>query len=180
MNPRTLKPRTKRAPAAVGLALAGLAAVGAALAGSRNMDRPHGWHGAGGEHGWGMRSQLAKLDLSDGQKVQIKAIFEDEHTKIAPLAASSMKARRALGEAIHAPVFDETAIRAAAAQSSGAQSDLAVERGRVASRIRAVLTPDQQKQLDAQRQQFLDRMQQRKEQHRAEEGEDSPDAEDLQ
>ncbi|HEU4402945.1 MAG TPA: hypothetical protein VFT43_12650, partial [Candidatus Polarisedimenticolia bacterium] len=67
-------------------------------------------------------------------------ILDDEQMKIAPLAEGSMKARHALEDAIHAPAFDESAIRAAAAQAAGAESDFAVERGRLASRIRGVLT----------------------------------------
>jgi len=162
MNPGMNLTRT-----ATGLAVAGLLAVGVAVAGPRPLDRGHGWHG-------GQKMQfLSQLDLSEDQKTQVKAIFDEEHAKMAPLAEKNMKARHALGEAIHAPTFDESAVRAAAAQAAVVESDLAVERARLASRIRGVLTPDQQKQLDALRQQSLERMQERSDQHRGAWSDDS-------
>jgi len=144
---------------ATGLIAAGVLAAGVAMAGQRSMDRVHGWHGGS------MMPLLSQLNLSEDQKAQVKAIFDEEHTKIAPLAETSMKAHRALGGAIHAPTFDESAVRSAAAQAAVVESDLAVERARLASRIRGVLSPDQQKQMDALRQQSLERMQGRADRH---------------
>ena len=105
-------------------------------------------HGRAG-HGEPMMHLLSQLNLSDAQKTQVHGILEEEHPRMAPLMDASMKARHALEQAIHAPAFDENAIRAAAAQAGNAEADLAVEKGRLASRIRAVLTPEQQKQMDA-------------------------------
>ncbi len=156
------------------LAVAGLFAAGVAVAGPRPMDRGHGWHGGP------KMPFLSQLNLSEDQKTQVKAIFDEEHAKIAPLAEKSMQARHALGEAIHAAAFDESAVRAAAAQAAIVESDLAVERARLASRIRAVLTPDQQKQMDALRQQSLERMQERPEGQRRDWREDPADSADDQ
>jgi len=165
---------TKTATTATGLALAALLAAGVVVAGQRAMDRPHDGHGG---HG-GPMSFLSQLNLSDDQKAQVKTILDDEHAKMAPLADGSMKAHRALNDAIHASTFDEGAVRAAATQAAGVEGDLAVERARLASRIRGVLTADQQKQLDVLRKQALDRMQQRAAQHRAAWSEDSEESED--
>ena len=162
---------TKTATTATSLALAALLAAGVVVAGQRAMDRPHGGHG-------GPMSFLSQLNLSDDQKAQVKTILDDEHAKMAPLADGSMKAHRALNDAIHASTFDEGAVRAAATQAAGVEGDLAVERARLASRIRGVLTADQQKQLDALRKQALDRMQQRAAQHRAAWSEDSEESEE--
>jgi Spy/CpxP family protein refolding chaperone len=134
---------TKVSTVAIGLALAGLLTVGSTHAGTPPMGRGHGGHGEP------MMHLLSQLDLSDAQKSQVHAILEDEHPKLAPLFEASMKAHHALEQAIHAPSFDESAIRAAAAQAGIAEADLAVEKGRLASRIRAVLTPEQQKQMEA-------------------------------
>jgi len=165
MNPGMRSTRT-----ATGLAVAGLLAVGVALAGPRPMDRAHGWHGGP------KMPFLSQLNLSEDQKTQVKAIFDEEHAKMAPLAEKGMEARHALGEAIHAPTFDESAVRAAAAQAAIVESDLAVERARFASRIRGVLTPDQQKQMDTLRQQSLQRMHQRSDEDRGDWSEDPADS----
>ena len=134
---------TKRSTLALSLSLAGFLAVGSAGAGMRPMGHDHPGHGGP------MMHMLEQLNLSDAQKTQVHAIFEDEHARMAPLVDASMKAHQALGQAIHAPTFDESAIRAAAAQAGAAEADLSVEKGRMVSKIRAVLTPDQQKQMDA-------------------------------
>ena len=55
---------------------------------------------------------------------------------------------------------------------------LAVERARLASRIRGVLTPDQQKQMDALRQWSLERMQERPDRHRRAWSDDPADSAD--
>ena len=134
---------TRLSTAAVGLLLAGLLTAGSSLAGTPRMGHGHTGHGEP------MMHLLSQLNLSDAQKTQVHGILDDEHPKLAPLFEASMKAHHALEQAIHAPNFDENAIRAAAAQAGIAEGDLAVEKGRLASRIRAVLTPDQQKQMDA-------------------------------
>jgi len=167
-----MKTRTTAPKFATGLALAGAFTIGLVLAGGRPMDRAHGWHGGS------PMPFLSQLNLSEDQKSQVKTIVDDEHAKLAPLAEASGAARRALEEAIHAPVFDESSIRAAATRAAGAEGDLAVERARLASRIRGVLTPDQRKQMDTLRQQSLERMQQRSEQHHRDWGVDPADAPD--
>jgi periplasmic protein CpxP/Spy len=134
---------TKLSTTALGLALAGLLTVGSTLAGTPPMGHGHAGHGDP------MMHLLSQLNLSEAQKTQVHGILEDEHPRLAPLFEASMKAHHALEQAIHAPTFDENVIRAAAAQAGTAEGDLAVEKGRLAARIRTVLTPDQQKQMDA-------------------------------
>src|SRR5947208_9100356 len=94
--------------AVLGPALACLLTVGSNVAGTPPMG-----HG----HGEPMMHLLSQLNLSDSQKTQVQAILDDEHARLAPLFESSMKAHHALEQAIHAPAFDESAIRAAAAQA---------------------------------------------------------------
>jgi periplasmic protein CpxP/Spy len=143
--------RTSVAAITTGLALAGFLASGPVLAGQPGM------HHGGPGHDGPMMHMLKDLNLTDAQKSQVKQIMDDEHPKMAPLAQNSWKARQALEQAVHAPVFDENAIRAAATQAGVAEAELAVERGRVSSRIRSVLTADQQKQMDALHQQRMER-----------------------
>ena len=139
--------RTRLSTAAAGLALAGLLTVGSTIARTPPMGHGHAGHGEP------MMHLLSQLDLTEAQRTQVQGILDDEHPKLAPLMEGSMKAHRALEQTIHAPTFDENAIRAAASKAGIAEGDLAVEKGRLASRIRAVLTPDQQKQMDALREQ---------------------------
>jgi Spy/CpxP family protein refolding chaperone len=134
--------RNRLSTTAVGLALAGLLTAGPAGAGMPPRGHDHDGHGGP------MMHLLSQLDLSDAQKTQVQGILEDEHPKLAPLMEAGMKAHHALEQAIHAPIFDENAIRAAATQAGIAEADLAVEKGRMVSRIRAVLTPEQQKQME--------------------------------
>src|SRR2546428_533193 len=143
MREDSMNEGTKGSTAAIGLALAGLLTVGFTHAGTPGMGRGHAGHGEP------MMHLLSQLNLSDDQKTQVHGILDDEHPKLAPLFEASMKAHHALERAIHATNFDENAIRAAAAQAGIAEGDLAVEKGRLASRIRAVPTPDQQKQMHA-------------------------------
>jgi Spy/CpxP family protein refolding chaperone len=142
---------TKGSTLAVGLALAGLLTVAPANAGTPPMGHGHPGHGEP------MMHMLSQLNLSDDQKTQVHAVFEDEHSRMAPLKEGSMKAHHALEQAIHAPTFDESAIRAAAAQAGAAEGELSVEKGRMLSRIRALLTPDQQKQMEALHEQMSQR-----------------------
>ena len=134
---------TKISTVAAGLAIAGLLTFGSTIAGTPPMGHGHAGHGEP------MMHLLSQLDLSEAQKTQVQGILDDEHTRMAPLMEGSMQAHRTLEQAIHAPTFDENAIRTAATQAGIAEGDLAVEKGRLASRIRAVLTPDQQRRMDA-------------------------------
>jgi Spy/CpxP family protein refolding chaperone len=165
---------TKISTMAVGLTLAGLLTVVPAAAGSPPMGHGHPGHDEG------MMQLLSQLNLSEAQKTRIKDILDDEHAKIAPLADGSMKAHWAVEQAIHAPTFDENGIRAAVTQAALTEGDLAVEKGRLAARIRSVLTPDQQKQMDALHQQMHDRMKKRALQHHAGWGDDRADSPDAQ
>jgi len=130
---------SKLSTAVLGPAFACLLTAGSTVAGTPPMG-----HG----HGEPMMHLLSQLNLSDAQRTQVRGILDDEHPRLAPLFEASVKAHHLLQQAIHAPNFDESAIRAAAAQAGIVEGDLAVEKGRLASRIRAVLTPDQQKQMD--------------------------------
>src|SRR6266850_3542712 len=120
---------TKLSMLATGLALAGLLTVGPALGGTRPMGHDHAGHGDP------MMHVLSQLNLSEAQKTQVHGVFEEEHPRLAPLFEASMQAHHALEQAIHAPSFDEDAIRAAAARLGAAEGDLAVEKGRLASKI---------------------------------------------
>jgi len=154
-----MSPRTKTA-AIVASVAAGLLAIGAAAAVPGRGFHHGGGFGESG-FGGGFGRALASLDLTDDQKTQVKAILKDEQPRLDPLVDQMIQSKKALFEAVHARTFDETAVRAAASASVKAQTDLAVEKGRMVSRFRGVLTVEQQDRLDAMTRRFEDRLEKR-------------------
>ena len=105
--------------------------------------------GADGE----MRHGLHALNLSEAQRDQIFKIHHDQ----APAFREQMKKVRASREQLQtlarADRLDDAAVRRAADTQAKAISDLAVMRVQTASRVRAVLTPEQKTRLDQMREQ---------------------------
>ncbi len=67
-----------------------------------------------------------QLDLTDAQREQIRAIIQEHASELRQLGARVGAAMQAQHGAITAEVFDEQAIRAAAADVATAHADLAV------------------------------------------------------
>jgi protein CpxP len=123
------------------------------------QDGAHGTRHAGfnhgdrhGGHGGGMRA-LQALNLTEAQRDQIFKIHHDQ----APAFREQMKKVRASREQLQtlakADRLDDAAVRRAADTQAKAISDLAVMRVQTASRVRAVLTPEQKTRLDQMREQ---------------------------
>jgi len=104
----------------------------------------------------GMRGQLmwrgmARLNLTQAQKDQMKA-FRDLQQKDAQAVRERMEgARQKLQEAMKADVPDEAAVTAAAGAMATAQSEQIVLHARAKAQLMKVLTPEQQTQLKQQR-----------------------------
>jgi len=141
-------------------AAAVLLAIGAALAVPARMCR-HGGRFGGYGFGGGFTRVLASLDLTEDQKTEVKAILKDEESRIDPLVDELLRSKKALFEAVHSRTLDEKAVRAAASDSAGATTDLAVERARIVSRVRGILTDQQQDRLEAMRKRFQERLERR-------------------
>jgi len=137
--------------------LGGALAIRAAVAVPAGMHHHHG--GMFGEFGFGhgLGRALAGLELTDEQKSKAKAILEDESPTIEPLVDQMLLSKKALFDAVHASAFDEKGVRSAAAAAGQASTDLAVERARILSRFRGILTDEQQARLETIRQQFEER-----------------------
>lgn len=134
---------------------------GLLFAGSRHdsPSRDDAGFGSGRFHHRGaMLHQVAqKLDLTDEQRSGIREIFKSHRTELRDAMEKIRAAREEQNDAIHADAFDEGNIRAAAAKLAAAEADLAVARGRVASEVQALLTPEQRtkaKELLSQAQSF--------------------------
>lgn len=91
----------------------------------------------------------AKLDLTDEQKQEIKAILASHKDELAVLAAAEKTTRTALHTAIRQLSVNEKNVRQASAAVAKVDADLAVTRAQIYSEIYAVLTPDQRAELAA-------------------------------
>jgi len=114
-----------------------------------------------------LQAVSAQLDLSDEQKQEIAAILKANKDELKADIASVIEARTALFETIHADVFDEGAIRAAAKSAGDAEAELAVLRAEIVQSVRAVLTPEQQQKLQELKASLKDRIESRIEQLKA-------------
>jgi len=155
-----MSPRTKKVTVLASLFAAGLLTIGA-VAGVQHSRGHHGGPFGGLGFGGRLMGVLADLDLTDDQKTQIKAILSEEGPKIEPLTDHLLKSRKTLFEAIHGQQFDEGAVRSASAAAAVAQTELSVERARTVSRLRALLTADQQAKLETIRTEFEQRLERR-------------------
>ena len=136
--------------------LGGALAIGAAVAVPASMHHHGGMFGEFG-FGHGLGRALASLELTDEQKSQAKAILEAEGPTVEPLVDQMLLSKKALFDAVHAPKFNEKSVRSAAAAAAQASTDLAVERARILSKFREILTEEQQARLEAIRRQLEER-----------------------
>jgi protein CpxP len=88
-----------------------------------------------------------KLNLTDDQKSQIKAVLSADKDTLKSLFGQLHGARKNLRAAIHASDANETAVRAASAKVAGVQADLAVERMKLYGKIAPILTDQQRRKI---------------------------------
>lgn len=110
---------------------------------------------------------LGRLDLSDAQREQVRTIVESHRDELRELGERGMHARQALEAAVMANVFDEAAIRAAAAEVGVVEADMAVARARISAEVHQVLTAEQQAKLEQLRAQMRERMESRRQRRQA-------------
>jgi Spy/CpxP family protein refolding chaperone len=84
-----------------------------------------------------------KLNLTEAQKEQIKAILASEREKAEPLRQQLAENRKNLRKAIEAQPFDEATVRTLAAKQNDTRVELVVSRARARSQIYALLSPEQ-------------------------------------
>jgi len=102
-----------------------------------------------------------KLGLSADQTQQVQGILANHKAELNAEFDRLKTAKSALFDAVHADTFDESAVRAAAANVAQVEADLAVSRAKMASEVRGVLTPDQQAKAKEMLANFRDRAQKR-------------------
>jgi len=84
-----------------------------------------------------------KLNLTEAQKEQVKAILASEREKAEPLRQQLAENRKNLRKAIEAQPFDEATVRTLAAKQNETRVELVVSRARARSQIYALLSPEQ-------------------------------------
>ena len=84
-----------------------------------------------------------KLNLTEAQKEQVKAILASEREKTEPLRQRLAENRKNLRKAIEAQPFDEATVRTLAAKQNDTRVELVVSRARARSQIYALLSPEQ-------------------------------------
>jgi Spy/CpxP family protein refolding chaperone len=130
--------------AAVVLALA----VMAAIAVSQTVRRAH-MRGDGMFGGPMLGYYVHKLDLTDAQQAQVKAIVAKEKPALQPLMLQMAQGHSQLRDLVMSSSFDEAKVRELASQQTPVLTELAVQYARIGSEMMQVLTPEQKTKLTA-------------------------------
>ena len=127
-------------------------------------------HGMGFHHGRGFDRGLAmlawKLDMTDAQRAQVKAMFNSEWPTVQPLLQQLVAEQDQMLAATSKGSFDEAKVKTIAEQQSQAIAQLLVEKERFISHVyNNVLNPDQRTKADVLRQEWEQRINQRLQEH---------------
>ena len=180
--------RTKVLVGGVGLAVAAVALVAAPAAHTAEAHAAEAQRGGGprgrgawlgGPRGGGSAGaflpSLRRLDLSDEQRDQVRAVIGKSREAARTHVREMRAAREALAAAVAAETVDEDRIRNLAADLGRLAGDAAVRRAQVYAAVRQILTPEQQARAEeiearreerrsARRQRMRERMEERREQ----------------
>lgn len=105
-----------------------------------------------------LREKFAALGLTDAQKAAVKEALQKHQPTVKPLVDKLVTERRALQDLIHTGKADEAAVRTQSAKVAAVETDLAVERAKIAQELRPVLTEDQIKKLQEMKHEFRERV----------------------
>jgi Spy/CpxP family protein refolding chaperone len=103
------------------------------------------------DHGFGMGEHMLgffadRLNLTDAQQAQIKAVMQKEHPVLKPLFQQSHQIELQLRQYAEGS-YDETKVRALATQKAQVESELSVQETRIHNELFQVLTAEQQSKL---------------------------------
>lgn len=134
------------------MALGGTAAV------SQAAGCPGGPGGCpAGQHGKFFDKMATRLNLTDAQKQQAKDIFTKSREAAKPLMQQLREESGKMRDLMKADTLDEAAIKAQAAKLAPIKADLGILRVKAEREFRQILTPEQQQQLKAMREQRANR-----------------------
>ena len=123
-------------------------AVMAAIAVSQTVRRAH-MRGDGMFGGPMLGYYVHKLDLTDAQQAQVKAIMAKEKPALQPLMLQMAQGHSQLRDLVMSGSFDEAKVRELASQQTPVLTELAVQYARIGSEMVQVLTPEQKTKLTA-------------------------------
>ncbi len=148
------------------------AALVAALAGGyavADAQEPRGGPGMRGAKGPGPQGGsrggpagdlgLHGVQLTDAQREQVRTIMESHRQEFADLRTKLGAAHRAFADAARTGAVDEAAIRTQSTVVAGAMTDEAILGARVRAQVHALLTAEQQQQLQERQAAMEKRMQ---------------------
>ena len=127
-----------------------LVAVAPALAQRGGMG--HGPHHGQHDGEFMLQHMATELDLTDEQLDQAHQILDQHKAENESSRESVRSAHDVLADLMHAEIFDETAIRAAAEELAAAQTEMIVAHAMVMRDLRDLLTPEQLDQFEEMRQ----------------------------
>jgi Spy/CpxP family protein refolding chaperone len=128
------------------LAVVLVLAVMGAIAVSQTVRRAH-MRGDGMFGGPMLGYYVHKLDLTDAQQAQVKAIMAKEKPALQPLMLQMVQEHSQLRDLVMRGSFDEAKAREVASQHTQVTTELAVQYARIASEMVQVLTPEQKTKL---------------------------------
>ena len=147
---------------AVAIIMAIAVAVPVVVAQSTGDDGGRRGHkGHFGRHGGGGR-MFSKLDLTDAQKEQIKAIHEKNRESMRPLMEQIRAKRQEIRQANAGGTVDEALVSQKLAEIAPLEAKMMAERARIHQETLSVLTPEQRTKLEQMREQFKSRRGERK------------------
>lgn len=119
----------------------------------------HGHHMGMGMEGH-MHFMAAKLNLTDDQKTQMKALMQKERPTMQPLHEQERQIDQQLRQYVEGN-FDQAKVAALAGQKAQIQAQLTVEETKIHNQLYQLLTDDQKTQLKQMEANHQARMQQR-------------------
>jgi protein CpxP len=111
------------------------------------------------------RQMMQGLNLTDAQKEQAKAIFQQSRQTAQPVAEQLRQNRQPLADAVKANNVGQ--IQALAAQQGTLHGQLLAIRSEAMAKFYSILTPEQRARADQRQQRVRERMKQRLEQRRS-------------
>ncbi len=154
--------------AAAFLAIA-LVAIGTIFVFAQKADGDKGHKRGFGHHRGGFGRLAKQLNLTDAQKAQMNQIREAGKAKTQPLRESMKSIHQQFEAATADGKFDEAQVQSLAMQQANIMAQLTVEKERAKSQVYAILTPEQQTQAKALKEQMKERFKNRR-QNRGEQG----------
>lgn len=116
-----------------------------------------GWHHQAGYHGGPgqgrglarLEAAIDQLELTDEQRTKVRAVLDGNRDAVRKTADEMRAAHQALRAEMDKDTFDEKAVKTLADKRGQLMAQMTVERARMASEVKAVLTPEQREQLRA-------------------------------